>query len=331
MLWLTHLTPLAGKGFLSFLGAAYLGVNGLRRRSLDVSGAWGATLVGLGSLASSFRAGVMLVAFYTAGSAATLIKSEVKASLGEEYRQKDGRTIWQVLCNAGVPTVLAVLLALSTGLLSGDVPFGWYGTSTAAAAAAGGGGAARTVTGLLGGYLGYYACCCGDTLASELGVLSSETPRLITTFRPVRKGTNGGVTFLGTGASALGGLFMGLVFYFTGLVAPLSLGAHTLGTWAPTAAAVAGPGLAELAKRQWWVIFLGLAMGLLGSCIDSVLGATLQFSGFDRKKNELVSRPGPDVVRIAGLPFLTNNMVNLVSATLTALVCAWICVGLVGV
>lgn len=118
----------------------------------------------------------------------------------------------------------------------------------------------QLVAGLLGGFLGYYACCCGDTWASELGTLSTQQPRLITTFRPVRKGTNGAVTMLGMGASVAGGLFIGTVFFVAGMLAPT--------TGLPT-------------KPQWWLVPMGLAAGLFGSVLDSVLGATVQFSGYN--------------------------------------------------
>ena len=84
----------------------------------------------------------------------------------------------------------------------------------------------------------YYACCCGDTWASELGQLSTEEPRLITTLRPVRKGTNGGVTLVGLAASLAGGLCMGLTFFLAAVVSPT------------------GPGRA-VALQQWRLVPLG--------------------------------------------------------------------------
>jgi hypothetical protein len=59
--------------------------------------------------------------------------------------------------------------------------------------------------------LGQFGCCLGDTLASELGILSKSKPILITTLRPVPPGTNGAMSLLGTAVSILGGGAVGLV------------------------------------------------------------------------------------------------------------------------
>jgi uncharacterized protein (TIGR00297 family) len=58
--------------------------------------------------------------------------------------------------------------------------------------------------------IAHHATSLADTLASELGILSKGRPILITTLRRVPPGTNGGVTLLGTGCSALGGVIIGL-------------------------------------------------------------------------------------------------------------------------
>ena len=88
-----------------------------------------------------------------------------------------------------------------------------------------------------------------------------------------------------------------------------------------------------LAAGQWRLIPLGLVAGLAGSVLDSVLGATLQYSGYDTASQRIVARPGPNVVRIAGPErggLLDNNAVNLVSASLTSALTAAVALKLFG-
>ena len=97
-------------------------------------------------------------------------------------------------------------------------------------------------------FIGALATATADTWATELGTLSSKSPRLITNGRPVAPGTSGGVTLLGMAASALGACSLGFFLW-------------------------AGEGF-----RKSLVVtpLLALLSGMVGSCFDSVLGATLQ-------------------------------------------------------
>ncbi|KAL6755659.1 integral membrane protein DUF92-domain-containing protein [Haematococcus lacustris] len=282
--------------FASFVpdpGGAAIALWGLRRNSLAVSGAVAAFLVGAGTLGCSLRFGATLLAFYLSSSQLTRFKEELKVGLDDAGKLGGQRDWKQVLCNGLVPTCLAVAYGVLAGCV--DVPLGglahlepWR---------------CQLATLLGGAFLGYYACCCGDTWASELGPLSSDTPRLITSLRPVRRGTNGGVTLLGLSASLMGGMWVGAVFYAAALVSP------TLWIFEGQHAAAAA---------QWRLIPLGLMAGLVGSVVDSLLGATLQYSGFNRATGRVTSQPGPLVTHIAGRPWLDNNAVNMLSASLTA-------------
>ena len=111
---------------------------------------------------------------------------------------------------------------------------------------------------------------------------------------------NVGVTLVGLTVSALGGLVVGLAHY-AGIVLT-SLQSDL--TRAPS---------------QLWVIFLGGLGGLLGSIVDSLLGASLQFSGRDRRTGKIVEVCGEGIEPISGSMVLDNHSVNLLSSIITAL------------
>ncbi|HPM85833.1 MAG: DUF92 domain-containing protein [Candidatus ainarchaeum sp.] len=63
-------------------------------------------------------------------------------------------------------------------------------------------------------FFGAISAALADTLSSEIGYYSKSKPIMITTLKPVARGTDGGVTLLGEGAALFGGLIIGLVHFF---------------------------------------------------------------------------------------------------------------------
>ncbi|CAB4318890.1 unnamed protein product [Prunus armeniaca] len=282
-----------------------------RRKSLDLSGAIAGFAVMtihiaigyrhadfLSSFSFSFSAsksqkgewyGALLLVFFFTSSKLTKVGEDKKRRVDADFKEGGQRNWVQVLSNSGIASVLVLVLWAKTGLQdkcldSKESVF---------------------ITSLIGGVIGHYACCNGDTWSSELGILSDAQPRLITTFKPVRKGTNGGVTKAGLLAAAAAGSVIGLTYVVFGF---------------PTTKCTY-----DVALKQLLVIPISTLAGLCGSLIDSLLGATLQFSGFCTVRNKVVGKPGPTVKKISGLNYLDNNAVNVVSILLTTILTSIAC------
>lgn len=257
--------------------------NGFKKKSLDHSGALGGLVVGFILTIANFSFFTSLLMFFLSSSKLTKWKGEVKKRLDSEYKEGGQRNWVQVFCNGAVPTELALLYMIESG--PGEMPVDFSKQPTA--------------SWMCLSLLAALACSAGDTWASEVGpVLSKSSPRLITTWEKVPVGTNGGVTVVGLVSSLLGGTCVGLAYFLTQLLFVNDL---------------------DISAPQWPIIAFGGLAGLLGSVVDSYLGATMQFSGLDESTGLVVSSPARETKHIAGKPILDNNAVNLFSSVLVAL------------
>ncbi|XP_076915890.1 protein PGR-like [Bidens hawaiensis] len=263
--------------------------NSYRKHSLDVSGAFAGFFVMAVHLAVNYRFGAMLLAFFFTSSKLTKLGEERKRSIDAEFKAGGQRNWIQVFSNSAIATILVI--AVWKLKSSQDICLD--------------SSESYIITSIVGGIIGHYSCSNGDTWSSELGVLSEEQPRLITTFKVVRRGTNGGITKAGLQAAAAAGSVIGLAFVLPGFFTKSCTN--------------------DVFWKPLLVIPLAALAGLTGSLIDSLLGATLQYSGFCSVRNKVVSKPGPTVKRISGLSILDNNGVNVVSILLTSMLTAFAC------
>uniref|UniRef100_A0A8C4PK71 Transmembrane protein 19 n=1 Tax=Equus asinus TaxID=9793 RepID=A0A8C4PK71_EQUAS len=216
--------------------------NGFKKKSLDHSGALGGLVVGFILTIANFSFFTSLLMFFLSSSKLTKWKGETKKRLDSEYKEGGQRNWVQVFCNGAVPTELALLYMIENG--PGEIAIDFSKEYAA--------------SWMCLSLLAALACSAGDTWASEVGtVLSKSPPRLITTWEKVPVGTNGGVTMVGLASSLLGGTCVGITYFLTQLVFVNDL---------------------DISAPQWPIIAFGGLAGLLGSIVDSYLGATMQFS-----------------------------------------------------
>jgi len=199
-----------------------LGYLSYRAHVADVSAMLSATLLGVVIIISS---GVswffMLLAFFLLGSMFTRYKYNFKLARGIAEGKGGVRGYKNVFSNS----LAGLTLAIAYGI------FPWHGQV------------------LLAAYLGSVATACGDTLASEVGETYKGEPRMITTFKKVKPGTDGAVSILGEKAAFFGALVIALLAF---ILVPIDLS----------------------------LVLIVTAGGFIGTNIDSLLGATLQQKGY---------------------------------------------------
>lgn len=251
---------------LAYLLAAAIGYIGYRGHALTAGGAVaacvvGGTIFGFGGLAWA----VLLVLFFVSSSLLSFFKASdtVKQRAAEMFDKGGTRDAWQVVANGGIAALVAFLSY-------------WYPLDF-----------------FLGAFLGALGAATADTWATEIGVLSKQQPRLISTFAPVQAGTSGGITALGSGAALIGALSIGLCAAFMSAVI---VDARLAGS-APT------------------LVLPALIGGTAGSLTDSLLGATVQAGYYcptcNKPTESRIHQCGTSTKLVQGYPWINNDLVNL--------------------
>lgn len=238
-------------------------------RALDMPGAITGGLISFATLLAGGLAWLaIIITFVLISSVLTRYRYEYKRNIGSA-QQKGGRRSWQN--------------ALANGLVGGALAVAEIQTHRDIFAVA---------------YLASIAAAMSDTIATEIGLLSKSTPRLI--FNPRRivpAGTSGGVTGLGE----LAGLMAALGLCGLGVGIGVVLGNSSVVALSFVAAVLAA---------------------FVSMNIDSLLGATVQ--GRNKCKScglvtEELYHHGEPTIPETGFRFLDNNAVNLITTLIAGL------------
>ncbi|MGD9898951.1 MAG: DUF92 domain-containing protein [Calditrichaceae bacterium] len=141
-------------------------------------------------------------------------------------------------------------------------------------------------------FLASMAVATADTWATEIGVLFNGKTRLITNFREVSPGVSGAISFAGTTGALLGSL------------------------------TVVSSGVLFISSEKLMLYFSLSVFGLIGSMIDSLVGATLQSQYHCRvcgKYTEKSLHCNERTKLVSGHTIISNDVVNITSAFITVI------------
>lgn len=245
------------------------------RQSLTASGVVGAVLVGTSIFAFGGPAfGLLLITFFVLSSLLSRFRRGEKEKLAlDKFDKTDQRDIGQALANGGMAMLLAIFYFFAPNEI------------------------------ILAAFVCSLATVNADTWATEIGVLSKSVPRSILNLRPVERGASGGITLLGTLATATGAAVIGAAA--VGLLA--------------LEAAVGGRTAGDLG---FWLILIAAIGGVAGSLFDSLLGATVQVMYYSEalggETEQAMALDGTQNRVVRGLAWMTNDWVNFISAAFGA-------------
>ncbi len=238
-----------------------LALAAIKANAIDLSGSIvGAIITFIVFIAGGLRWLVIIVTFFVLSSMLTRYDYEYKKKLGSA-QEKGGRRSWpNTIANGGVAAIFA-----SLELYSHQQVF-------------------------VIAFLSSIAAAMSDTVATEVGLLSSSKPRLITRpTRVVEPGTSGGITVLGE-LVAFGSV----------------LGVSALGV----ILSIVGRGGELEAMDAMASIVVG---AFIGTTIDSLLGATVQGMGRCtecKARTENSIHHGKQTELVKGSRYIDNNVVN---------------------
>jgi uncharacterized protein (TIGR00297 family) len=204
---------------LAILIAFTFGYFAYRLKTADLSGLFSAALMGVILLVfTDVYWFLVMLTFFIIGSACTRYRFEYKEKLGVEQTHGGARGYRNVFANGGVSAAAALLFGVTHNPVFAAMFVGSVATATA------------------------------DTVASEIGV-TGGSPYLITSFKKVPAGTNGGVTVIGELTALLSAIIIAVTALFLGVIdIPMA-------------------------------IICSMA-GLVGTNIDSLVGAVIENRGY---------------------------------------------------
>jgi len=239
-----------------------IGLLSFKRNLVDFSGLLMGWIIGIPIiLLGGWSWFIIIMLFHFTAGIATKFKYNFKKMLGVA-EEKGGARGWRNVLANGLIALIAVIIER---IIGGQI---W-----------------------ILGYLGAIAAAMGDTLASEIGVLSPSPPRLITKpWIKVKPGTSGGITLLGYLMVFTSGLTIGVIAHASGLI-------HGVDVY-----------------QCIWIVFIPVLASLAGSTVDSVIGATLQakyMCSVCGSEVESKVHCGKKTKLVSGVEFIDNNVVNI--------------------